>query len=66
MTTAISPDLTDTVLDLVAARPGLTLRKIAKALRADAGQVRRTITYLVEAHYVAQRVEGGRETYRRA
>lgn len=56
-------DLNDAVLDTVAARPGLSLAKIAKRLRADAGAVRQSLAYLTHEHYVALRREAGREVY---
>ncbi len=60
--------LTDTVLTTVADRPGLTLAKIAKRLRAvaDAGTVRSTIDWLADAGYLTRTGKGGRETYSRA
>lgn len=58
--------LTDEIVALVADQPGLTLAKIAKRLRADAGAVRQTLAFLVREHYVAQTGKGGRETYQQA
>lgn len=57
--------LTDNIVTLVTNRPGLTLAKIAKGLKADAGAVRQTLAFLVREHYIAQTGKGGRETYSR-
>lgn len=56
-------DLTDEVLDTVRTRPGLTARKIARRLSADAGVVRRVLTTLATDHYVALTKQGGQDTY---
>jgi DNA-binding IclR family transcriptional regulator len=60
--------LTDTVLTAVTNKPGLTLRKLVKTLRAvaDAGTIRATVETLRADGYLAQDGRGGRETYRRA
>jgi DNA-binding IclR family transcriptional regulator len=66
----LNESITDAVLTTVADKPGLTLRKIARALRdvglSDAGVVRSAVVTLARNGYLAQSGKGGRETYRRA
>ena len=62
-TDARTADLTDNVLDTVAAYPRLTARRIAKRLRADAGQVRQALAFLAKSHYVRLVNDGGRDVY---
>lgn len=56
-------DLTDALISTVEQRPGLSLAKLAKKLRADVGTVRQTMAYLTREHYVTLVRQGGKDTY---
>lgn len=58
-----SADLLDDVLAEVRHTPGLPARKIAKRLRADAGRIRKILTFLTSEHYVTLTRQGGQDTY---